>query len=55
MDMITVTYTEADHYKLVSYRTPTQEDFEPDSFDTSTHVSDKGVAAAGNLSQYYPE
>ena len=55
MDMITVTYTEADHYKLVSYRTPTQEEFDSDPFDTSTHVSDKGVAAAANLSQYYPE
>lgn len=55
MDMITVTYTEADHYKLVSYRTPTQEEFDSDPFDTSTHVSDKGVAAAGNLAQYYPE
>lgn len=55
MDMITVTYTEADHYKLVSYRTPTQAEFDSDPFDTSTHVSDKGVAAAANLSQYYPE
>jgi len=55
MDMITVTYTEADHYKLVSYRTPMQAEFDSDSFDTSTHVSDKGVAAAANLSQYYPE
>ena len=55
MDMITVTYTEADHYKLVSYRTPTQAEFDSDPFDTSTFVSDKGVSAAGNLSQYYPE
>jgi len=55
MDMITVTYTEADHYQLVSYRTPTQAEFDSDPFDTSTFVSDKGVSAAGNLSQYYPE
>ncbi|MBO5339828.1 MAG: hypothetical protein J6A62_02375 [Oscillospiraceae bacterium] len=55
MDMITVTYIEPNHYLLVSYRTPTQEEFDSDPFDTATHVSDKGVAAAANLSQYYPE